>query len=178
MWTLYIVPVMSVFLRGDRLRPRRAANAAAQPSSVRRRCRSARGGPVAAGCRARGGGRRRAAPRAGAVGVTAGDSTCETTHSHVAAGNRTFSVKNTGSQITEVYVYGTGDRVMGEVENIGPSTGRDLVVQLPPGALRGGVQAGHDRQGHPPAADRHRPGRRAARRARSCRPPSTATAAS
>ena len=58
--------------------------------------------------------------KAGAVGVTASDTTCETTHASVESGNRTFSVRNDGSQVTEVYVYGTGDRVMGEVENIGP----------------------------------------------------------
>ena len=117
-------------------------------------------------------------PRATTVGVTAGDSTCETTHTQIAPGNRTFSVKNSGSQITEVYVYGKGDRIIGEVENIGPSTSRDLVVELTPGQLRGRVQAGDDRQGHPPAA-RPSPGRpRRSPPARSCRPRSTATAGS
>ena len=35
--------------------------------------------------------------------------------------------------VTEVYVYGPNNRVMGEVENIGPSTRRSLVVDLPGG---------------------------------------------
>ena len=42
-------------------------------------------------------------------------------------------MSNEGSQITEVYVYGAGDRIIGEVENIGPATSRDLIVNVTPG---------------------------------------------
>ena len=107
-WVAYIVPVMFLFLRRARV-----------PSAARRHRR--RGGGAA---RARGLRRLRLrlleGEDAGAVGVTASDTACETTHASVAAGNRTFSVRNDGSEVTEVYVYGTGDRVIGEVENIGP----------------------------------------------------------
>ena len=65
-----------------------------------------------------------AATRSGAVGVIAGDRTCDTrTPRSRASGPLTFSVKNSGSQSTEVYVYGSGDRVMGELENIGHGQG-------------------------------------------------------
>jgi iron uptake system component EfeO len=32
-----------------------------------------------------------------------------------------------------MYVYGAGDRIVGEVEKIGPSTSRELIVNIPPG---------------------------------------------
>ena len=72
----------------------------------------------------------------GPVAVKASDKTCEVGTSSVAAGRNTFAVDNKGSNITEVYVYAAGDRVMGEVENIGPSTKRNLVVDLVPGAYQ------------------------------------------
>ncbi len=119
-WVAYIVPVMFLFLRRARVPAAAVAAAAAAALLV-----------VLAGCGGSGGSPE---AKAGAVGVTASDTACETTHASVDPGNRTFSVKNDGSQVTEVYVYGTGDRVMGEVENVGPGTSRDLVVELPPGS--------------------------------------------
>jgi iron uptake system component EfeO len=44
-----------------------------------------------------------------------------------------FTVTNSGSKVTEFYVYADGDRVMGEVENIAPGVARDLRVELPAG---------------------------------------------
>ena len=134
-WVAYIVPVMYLFLRGGSgSRPTARAREEQPESSTPRaaphlvRAVVLAGVVALAGC---GSGEKPA--KSGAVGVTASDSACKSTTGDVASGNRTFSVKNDGSQITEVYVYGTGDRVMGEVENIGPATSRDLVVQLPPG---------------------------------------------
>jgi high-affinity iron transporter len=118
-WVAYIVPVMLLFLRRTRVPSAAVATAAAAAVLL-----------VLVGC----GGSGSSEAKAGAVGVRASDTACETTHASVAAGNRTFSVRNDGSEVTEVYVYGTGDRVMGEVENIGPGTRRDLVVELPPGS--------------------------------------------
>ncbi|TAK70142.1 MAG: PbrT family lead (Pb2+) uptake porter [Actinomycetota bacterium] len=71
----------------------------------------------------------------GAVAVTSGDSTCDVSKSEVTAGPVTFSVKNTGGQVTEFYLLGSdGLRVVAEVENIGPGTSRDLTVSAQPGA--------------------------------------------
>ena len=39
-------------------------------------------------------------------------------------------ITNNGSKVTEFYVYGEGERVMGEVENISPGLQRKLIVQL------------------------------------------------
>ncbi len=49
------------------------------------------------------------------------------------SGTSTFTVTNGGSKVTEFYVYADGDRVMGEVENIGPGLKRELIVELPTG---------------------------------------------
>ena len=149
-WTLYIVPVMALFFWGDQPAPapRRERGArAARPLPAGRWCCS----PAAAAAA-----RRRRRPRAAPSASPPATAPARRRTPRSPPGTRTFSVKNSGSQITEVYVYGAGDRVMGEVENIGPSTGRDLVVAAAAGQLRGRVQAGHDRQRHPPAADRHR----------------------
>ena len=40
---------------------------------------------------------------------------------------------NGGDKVTEFYLYGTGDRIMGEVENIGPGLTRQLIVEVPDG---------------------------------------------
>jgi iron uptake system component EfeO len=69
----------------------------------------------------------------GKIAVKAGESTCEVSKASLSAGTHTFAVTNTGSQVTEFYVYAPGDRVMGEVENIGPSLTRELTVELPAG---------------------------------------------
>jgi iron uptake system component EfeO len=70
---------------------------------------------------------------AGPVAVNATDSECTLSRAEVKSGTSTFSVTNGGSKVTEFYVYADGDRVMGEVENIGPGLKRDLIVELPTG---------------------------------------------
>ena len=47
-----------------------------------------------------------------------------------ATGANTFVITNNGTKVTEFYVYGEGERVMGEVENISPGLQRKLIVQL------------------------------------------------
>jgi iron uptake system component EfeO len=69
----------------------------------------------------------------GPVAVKATDSECTLSRRDVKSGTSTFSVTNGGSKVTEFYVYADGDRVMGEVENIGPGLKRDLIVELPTG---------------------------------------------
>ncbi len=69
----------------------------------------------------------------GPVAVKATDSECSLSRKDVKSGTSTFSVANGGSKVTEFYVYAEGDRVMGEVENIGPGLKRDLIVELPTG---------------------------------------------
>ncbi|MFC4945685.1 iron uptake system protein EfeO [Pseudonocardia sp. GCM10023141] len=78
-----------------------------------------------------------AAPGAPAAGgpitVKAADTACEVSATTAAAGKLTFSINNAGSKVTEFYLYATGDRIMGEVENIGPGLTRQLIVEVPDG---------------------------------------------
>jgi len=78
----------------------------------------------------------------GPVAVTAGDSECKLSRAEVLAGTSTFSVTNGGSKVTEFYVYAEGDRVMGEVENIGPGLKRDLIVELEAGKYQTACKPG------------------------------------
>ncbi|MEP6600038.1 MAG: cupredoxin domain-containing protein [Actinomycetota bacterium] len=70
------------------------------------------------------------------VSIKAGDKTCEISKTTLPAGRHTFSVQNTSSQVTEVYIYAAGDRIVGEVEDVGPATTRSLVVDLPNGSYQ------------------------------------------
>ncbi|MGH3804271.1 MAG: iron uptake system protein EfeO [Pseudonocardiaceae bacterium] len=69
----------------------------------------------------------------GVIAVAADDSSCDVERNQSGAGNVTFNVDNKGSKVTEFYVYAKGDRIMGEVENIGPGLTRKLIVELPAG---------------------------------------------
>ncbi|MFM1917564.1 MAG: hypothetical protein RJB01_1079 [Actinomycetota bacterium] len=72
-----------------------------------------------------------------AITVTSSDDTCEIAATEAPSGIVTFTVTNTGSQVTEFYVLAEdGLRIIGEVENIGPGLTRDLVVQVPPGDVQ------------------------------------------
>jgi iron uptake system component EfeO len=77
-----------------------------------------------------------AATPAGATGaanqftVNATDTACELSGATATTGPSTFIITNNGTKVTEFYVYGAGDRVMGEVENVSPGLQRKLIVQL------------------------------------------------
>jgi iron uptake system component EfeO len=66
----------------------------------------------------------------GPITVEATDTSCEVARSEAAAGTIEFTVKNTGSKVNEFYVYGEGDQIMGEVENITPGLTRSLHVEI------------------------------------------------
>jgi iron uptake system component EfeO len=70
----------------------------------------------------------------GPIQVRAGDTSCDVSATEAPAGNVTFSVQNTGTKVTEFYLLGTGDRILGEVENVGPGLTRQLIVEV----LQGG----------------------------------------
>lgn len=85
------------------------------------------------------------------VAVSASDSACEVAETELAAGPVTFNVTNDGSQVTEVYVYGEEDgefnRIISEVENIGPGTSRDLSVDLSAGTYEVACKPGQTGDG-------------------------------
>jgi iron uptake system component EfeO len=70
---------------------------------------------------------------ADAIPVSATDDTCDVDATELEPGTHEFSVTNSGSKVTEFYVYAEGDRVMAEVENLAPGRSRDLLVELPAG---------------------------------------------
>src|SRR5664279_135011 len=95
------------------------------------------------------------------VSVKAGDKTCAVSTTTLPAGRHAFAVENTSSQVTEVYVYAAGDQIIGEVENIGPATRRQLIVDLPagsyqvackPGMVGSGIRTGLTVHGQPESA--------------------------
>ena len=74
------------------------------------------------------------ADQSGAITVKASDTSCEVSQSSASTGPSTFTITNGGSKVTEFYVYAAADRIMGEMENIGPGITRDLIVELPEAA--------------------------------------------
>ncbi|TGD87302.1 iron uptake system protein EfeO [Mycolicibacterium sp. CH28] len=68
--------------------------------------------------------------KAAEIAVDASDSDCKLSGTQASTGPSTFVITNNGTKVTEFYVYGEGERVMGEVENISPGLQRKLVVQL------------------------------------------------
>ena len=104
--------------------------------------------PVAAGC---GGSSEGSAASGSEVSVRASDTACEVARTTLDAGSTTFAVRNSGSKVTEVYVYGAKDgaftKVVSEVENIGPGTSRDMTVTLAGGTYEVACKPGQTGDG-------------------------------
>jgi high-affinity iron transporter len=71
------------------------------------------------------------------VAVDSGDRSCTVARTHLEPGRVSFKVANSGTDITEVYVYakngGDFSQIVEEVENIGPGASATMTVDLPPG---------------------------------------------
>ena len=75
-----------------------------------------------------------AAGGGGPITVSSSADACDVSTTSAPSGTLTFTVTNTGDDVTEFYLLGEdGLRVVSEVENIGPGISRDLVVQARPG---------------------------------------------
>ncbi|MCH5642029.1 iron uptake system protein EfeO [Gordonia sp. ABSL49_1] len=66
----------------------------------------------------------------GAIKVTSSDSECDLASTEAQTGDVDFTVTNNGTKVTEFYVYGNNNRVLGEVENIGPGVSGNLTVEI------------------------------------------------
>ncbi|AEA23144.1 MULTISPECIES: iron uptake system protein EfeO [Pseudonocardia] len=88
---------------------------------------------VLAGCTSTAPPKEEVAGQGGPIVVKAADTACDVSVKEAPAGTISFAVTNTGSKVTEFYLYATGDRIMGEVENIGPGLTRNLIVEVPDG---------------------------------------------
>lgn len=75
-----------------------------------------------------------ASPPAGVITVTATDDRCDVSTATTTAGSHSFSFKNTGRGLNELYIY-SGTTVVGEKENIGPGLTGELAVDLPAGPI-------------------------------------------
>ncbi|MEU1377556.1 iron uptake system protein EfeO [Streptomyces triculaminicus] len=65
-----------------------------------------------------------------AILVKATDDKCEVSKTSFPTGHIKINVENKGSKVTEVYVYGSGDRIVAERENIGPGTKAEIVATI------------------------------------------------
>lgn len=69
-----------------------------------------------------------------AITVRSTSDTCEVADAEAPSGTLVFEVTNEGTEVTEFYLFADDGGIIGEVENIGPGTTRDLVVQAAPGS--------------------------------------------
>jgi iron uptake system component EfeO len=67
------------------------------------------------------------------IAVSSTDDACDVGTTELAAGTHRFEVTNKGSKVTEFYVYGDGEKIVAEVENIAPGLSRELLAELPAG---------------------------------------------
>ncbi|GIF47293.1 FTR1 family protein [Asanoa ferruginea] len=128
-WVGFAAIVLALFFRPTPTRPTPTAQAPARALGI--------GGVAAivallpASC---GGSPTAEAPANPPIAVDAGDTTCGLATASLASGTHTFEITNSGSKITEFYVYAKGERIVGEVENIAPGLARRLTVELPAGS--------------------------------------------
>ncbi len=82
-----------------------------------------------------------------AVSVVSSDTACTVGVATLPAGTHTFSITNTGAKTTEVYVYGSGDRIVSEKEGIGPGTTVKMTAKLSAGAYEIACKPGETGKG-------------------------------
>ncbi len=84
----------------------------------------------------------------GPVTVTSTDHSCDLSADSAPAGPVTFRVTNSGSKVTEFYLYSAdGERIIGEVENIGPGLQGTLIVTAEQGTYLTSCRPGMSGQG-------------------------------
>lgn len=76
------------------------------------------------------------------ITVSSTDDACEVGTTELSAGTHRFEVTNDGSSVTEFYIYGEGDKVVAEVENIAPGVTRDLLAELSAGEYEAACKPG------------------------------------
>ena len=81
------------------------------------------------------------------IAVTSTNTACVPARTRLDAGKLTFEVTNKGKQTAELYVFGEGDKVISEVENVGPGTSRTLTVDLAAGSYQLGCKPGQKGNG-------------------------------
>lgn len=64
------------------------------------------------------------------ITVDASDAGCALSRTELGTGSHTFVITNSGTKVTEFYVYGQGQQVLAEAENISPGLQRRLEVRF------------------------------------------------
>lgn len=72
-------------------------------------------------------------PSGPTTAVVGTDTTCTVAQTQLTAGKHAFTFENKGTQVAEVYIYGTGDKVVTEKEDVGPGTKARFSADLKPG---------------------------------------------
>lgn len=98
------------------------------------------------------------------ITVTATDRECTLSKPSTLTGRTDFIVTNTGTKVTEFYLYGAGNQVLGDVHNIQPGQQRSLSLALDepgyyftackPALIGDGISADFKVEGNPIAPDR------------------------
>jgi len=87
-------------------------------------------------------------PNPRALTVKATDTECTLSATTAPAGTLTFAVTNSGTKVNEFYLYAQdGQRIVGEVENIGPGISRELVLKVTAGNYLTACKPGMSGQG-------------------------------
>jgi iron uptake system component EfeO len=73
------------------------------------------------------------APAGDAISVVSTQTECRVAQTQLPSGKHSFRVDNQGAEVTEVYVYAPGDKVVSEKEHIGPGTQVSFSASLKPG---------------------------------------------
>jgi len=82
------------------------------------------------------------------VAVTATDDACAIDESTLSPGQVRFAVTNDGDQVTEVYVYGEGDAIVGEKEDITPGSSVEFTATLAAGSYQVNCKPGQTGAGY------------------------------
>ncbi len=87
------------------------------------------------------------APAADSISLNASDTRCDLGRTDFNVGVNTLNITNSGSKVTEVYVYTSDQKIVTERENITPGATAELTFELKPGSYEiackpGGTGAG------------------------------------
>ena len=84
---------------------------------------------------------------AAALSVESGDDRCTLSRSDLPAGTNVLRLTNSGKQVTEVYLYGEGDRVVAEKANLKPGDTYDMTAQVEAGSYEVACKPGQTGDG-------------------------------
>jgi len=82
-----------------------------------------------------------------ALVVTSTATECRVATTSLTPGTRTIEVQNAGSEVTEVYIFAPGDKIVSEKEDIGPGTTARFTAKLSTGSYQVACKPGQKGDG-------------------------------